>query len=250
MSVMAMSTPHHRPARRSVLAAPLIRRLPAPLVLASCALTIAVGCGSDDEQSTRRPASVRAEATPSPDLASRVVEGDEFVGLRLVPADGNEVQTDPGGFSAAHPGLYANAPDAVIALRRDGFVAGAGKHFEPPQRRWSMAASIAVQMGDAKGARAEAKRQFTSAFAPCPGEPRCATGIERFEVPRVPGAEAVEIRHKVDGKVLYTTAIVFTKGTFVYQVFAGGPRIDDRRDELIDAAQALYERVPADRPRG
>jgi hypothetical protein len=232
------------------LAALLSSRLLAPLLLAASVLMVAAGCGSDDEQSTRRSASVRVEATPSPDLATRVVVGDEFVGCRLVVADGNEVQTDPGRFSAAHPGLYANPTDAVIALRRDGFVAGTGKHFERRQRKWGVADSVAVQMGDAKGARAEAKRQFSSAFAPCPGEPRCATGIQRFEVPRVPGAEAVEIRHKVDGKVSYTTAIVFTKGTFVYQVFAGGPRVDDRRDELIDSAQALYERVPADRPRG
>jgi hypothetical protein len=249
MPVMVTSAPHHRPARRSVLPVPLIRRLPAPLLLAACVLTVAAGCGSDDEPSTRKPASVRAEATPSPDLASRVVEGDQLVGCRLVAAGGYEVQTDPGHFSAAHPGLYANPTDAIVALRRDGFVAGTGKHFALRQREGS-AESTVVQMGDAKGARAEAKRQFSSAFAPCPGEPRCATGIERFEVPRVPGAQAVEIRHKVDGKVSYTTAIVFTKGPFVYQVFAGGPRIDDRRDELIDAARALYERVPADRARG
>lgn len=44
------------------------------------------------------------------------------------------------------------------------------------------------------------------------------------------------------------TAIVFTNGAFVYQVFASGAGIDDRRDELIDAALALYERVPVDRP--
>jgi hypothetical protein len=249
MRVMVMSPPHHRLARRSVLAAPLIRHLPAPLVLAACALMVAAGCGSDDEQSTRKSASVRVEATPSPDLASRVVEGDELVGFRLVAADGNEVQTDPGRFSAGHPGLYANPPEAVIALRRDGFVAGTGKRFEPRQRKWSVAESIAVQMRDAKGARAEAKRQFRAAFAPSPGEPKCATEIERFEVPRVPGADAVEIRHKVDGNVFDNTTIVFTKGAFVYQVFASGPVIDDRRDELIDAAQALYERVPADRPR-
>ena len=135
-----------------------------------------------------------------------------------------------------------------MALRREGFVAGTGKRSELRQRN-RLAESIAVQMGDSRGARAEAKRQFSSAFAPRAGEPRCATAIERFDVPRVPGAEAVEIRHKVDGKVLYTTAIVFTKGAFVYQVFAGGPGIDDRRDELIDAARALFERVPADRPR-
>lgn len=209
---------------------------------------VAAGCGSEDERSTRKSASVRAGATPSPDLASRVVEGDELVGFRVVAGDGNHVRTDPGIFSNVHPGLYAMRPEAVIALRRDGFVVGTGKRFEPRQGH-GVAGSIAVQMRDAKGAGAEAKRQFSSAFAPCPGEPKCATGIERFEVPRVPGAAAVEIRHKVDGKAFDSTTIVFTKGAFVYQVLASGPGIDDRRDELIDAAQALYERVPVDRPR-
>jgi len=60
-------------AGRSVLAVPLIRHLPAPLVLAACALMVAAGCGSEDGQSTRKSASVRAEVTPSPDLAGRVV---------------------------------------------------------------------------------------------------------------------------------------------------------------------------------
>jgi hypothetical protein len=186
---------------------------------------------------------VRAEATPSPDLASRSVQGDDLVGFRLVADDRNEVQTDPGRFSADHAGLYANPPVAVIALRRDGFVAGTGKRFEPRRRR-GLAESIAVQMRDANGAAAEAKRQFSSAFAPYPGEPRCATGIERFAVPRVPGAVAVEIRHKVDGNEFDKTTVVFTKGAFVYQVFASGAGIDGRRDELIDAARALYQRVP------
>ncbi len=136
--------------------------LPAALVLAACALMVAAGCGSEDEQSTRKSASVRAEATPSPDLASRVVEGDELLGFRLIGAGETEVQ------------------------------------------------SIAVQMRDAEGAGAEAKRQFISAFAPLPGEPKCATRIERFEVPRVPGADAVEIWHKVRGDVFDNTTIVFT----------------------------------------
>jgi hypothetical protein len=212
----------------------------AAMIATAC---LAAGCGSEDEQSTRKSASVRAEAGPSPDLASRVVEGDELVGFRLIGADENAVQTDPGDFSARHQGLYAKPAEAVIALRHDGFVAGTGKRFQPRQCQGS-AESIAVQMRDADGAGAEAKRQFSSAFAPCPGERKCATGIERFEVPRVPGAEAVQIRHKVHGDVFDNTTIVFTKGAFVYQVFASRAGIDDRRDELIDAAQALYERVP------
>ena len=176
------------------------------------------------------------------------MEGDELLGFRLIGADGTEVQTDPGHFSAGHPGLYRKPAEAVIALRHDGFVAGTGKRFQPRQRQGS-AESIAVQMRDAEGAVVEAKRQFSSAFAPLPGEPKCATRIERFEVPRVPGAEAVEIRHRVHGDVFDNTTIVFTKGAFVYQVFASAAGIDDRRDKLIDAAQALYERVPVDRPR-
>jgi hypothetical protein len=147
----------------------------------------------------------------------------------------------PASFSAGHAGLYAKPPEAVIAMHRDGSVAGTGKRFEPRQRR-GLAESIAVQMRDAKGAGAEAKRQFSAAFAPCPGEPKCATGIERFEVPRVPGAVAVEIRHKVDGNVFDNTTIVFSKGAFVYQVFASGAgigrptrRADRRRPGVIRA---------------
>jgi hypothetical protein len=82
LAIVAASTTEVRKlAGRSVLAVPLITHLPAPLVLAACALIVAAGCGSEDEQSTRKSASVRAEATPSPDLASRVVGADELVGF-------------------------------------------------------------------------------------------------------------------------------------------------------------------------
>src|SRR5215208_5490583 len=220
-------------------AVPPIRRLPALLVLAACTLLLAAGCGSEEEQSAAKAASVRAIGTPSPDLAARVVGGDELVGFHLVADDENEVLTDPERFSVDH----AHPAEAATALRRDGFVAGTVKRFQPRQRG-GLADSIAVQMRDANGAAAEAKRQFGAAFAPGPEEPRCAIRSERFEVPRVPGAVAVEIRHKVDGDVFDNTTIVFTQGAFVYQVFASGAGIHDERDELIDATQVLHGRWP------
>ena len=89
-----------------------------------------------------------------------------------------------------------------------------------PPRRHAACLLAAGRPGDrccgAEGAEADAKRQFRTAFAPCPGEGKRATGLERFEIPRVPGAEAVEIRHKVHGDVFDNTTIVFTKGGFVY----------------------------------
>src|SRR5829696_8291771 len=72
------------------------RRLQALLVLAACAsLIIPAGCESGDEPLTAKRVSVRP-ATSSRDLASRVVEGSELVGYRLVADDSNEVETDPG----------------------------------------------------------------------------------------------------------------------------------------------------------
>ena len=159
-------------------------------------------------------------------------------GMRCKRSSGSSAPVTPGSTSIPR---RRSSPCAATDS-----VAGTGKRFEPRQRKGS-AESIAVQMRDAKGAAAEAKRQFRSAFAPCPAEPKCATGIE-LRGPRVPGAVAVEIRHKVDGDVFFNTTNVFTKSAFVYQVFASGARINERRDELIDAAQALYERVPVDRP--
>jgi len=263
-----MNRPHERGVAGEdldvLLGAAQARRLTplqhASIVAAACVLMLAAGCGSEDEQSTQTSAplerqleaaqvgrgahgvSVPAEIKPSPDLASHVVQGDELLGFRLIGADEAQVQTDPEDFSARHQGLYAEPAEAVIAQRRDGFVAGTGKRFGLGQDE-GLAESIAVQMRDAQGATAEAERQFSAAFAPCRGEPRCATAIERFQIPGVPGADAVEIRHKVDGDLLYTTAIVFTEDTLVHQIFAGGPRIDAQRDELIAAAQAIYKRV-------
>ena len=215
-----------------------------PIALALASLLLTAGCGSDQAVQTPQP--------PKPDVAGRVVQGDTFLGFQLLSGLAGEVRTDPATFSGDSPGLYPDPQKAATALRQDAFVAGIAKIFKAP-RGVGAAGSIVVQMKDAQGAAAEFRRQVAAAQAlPCP-EAKCARKAERFAVKGLPDATGVDLKstfaHEVtrDGMTFRATddlAIVFTKGAFVYQLFAGGPGMNRKRDSLVSAAQAQYYRVP------
>ena len=104
-------------------------------------------------------------------------------------------------------------------------------------------------MSDEKAASNEVERQAAQALAlPCPD--LCRKHTERFAVPHVPDARGVDLRSTCDqpvteaGMTFKATddiTILFTKGAFVYQVFAGGPGMERKREDLIAAAQAQYK---------
>ena len=219
-------------------------------VLVMCSLTTAAGCGSDDKQSTVRARAPKAKPKPSADLATRVVPGDEMVGFPVLAGVGNEVRTNPGAFVGDSPGLYADEEKAIAGLRRDGFIAGITKHFQPGAV--GAADSTAVQMRAAHGAVSQAAAQLSSATAPCAAAPKCVLGSRRFSVPGIPGASGIDVTHAADAEVLreakvhsvHDISIIFVKGPFIYNVFAGGPQMNQKkRAQLIAASRALYERV-------
>jgi hypothetical protein len=185
-------------------------------------------------------------AKVTPNVATRVVQADRFLGLPLLSDIGNEVRTDPGLFSADSPELYTDPQSAITALRRDGFVAGITKIFKAPSRPEG-AESIVVQMRDTKGASAEFARQLASAQTPaCPGGEACTRRTRDFGVSGIPEAAGVQVTLRIRRQgasehpdVLHSQAIIFRKGSFVYQLWLGAKGPTTGRADLIAAARAL-----------
>jgi hypothetical protein len=218
----------------------MVTRSVAALFVAVCGLTVA-GCGSDSDPEVS-----------GPDVRSRVVSTKTLLGFPLLSDAGNAVRTDPEVWVADSPfPLYLNPEKATADLRRGEFVAGIIKIFKATQGVGS-AGNIVVQMGDEEGASDELQRQAAQAAAlPCPDE--CTKHTERFSVPGVPNARGIDLRstfvHPVTEagmtfKITHDITIAFSKGPFAYQFFAGGPRMKEKRGELIAAAQAQYKRAP------
>jgi len=191
-------------------------------------------CGSGPSERTR----VR------PDVAARVAQGREFLGLPEVHGMGNVVRTEPAKFNADIPGLYADPRRAVAELRTDGFVAGIARTFKVMGRP-DGASSTVVQMRDAAGARSEFKRELASARAPACPRPGCRRQSRTFAVPGVPGAVGLQVTLRMPKRersehpdVLRSEAIVFRDGAFVHQLWLGAARPAERRPQLIAAARA------------
>src|SRR3954453_9754589 len=219
------------------------------LVVVACVLPFAAGCGSDSDPAkapSTQSSSTQAPSTPA--VASHVVSGKTFLGFPRFDGASGAVQKDPTAWVGASPfPLYVDTEKAVAEMRRDGFVGAVLKLFKNDKGVGS-AGSVAVQMRDAPGAKAEVARQVAQAKAlPCPG-PTCKQKIERFNVPGVPGAIGIDLKTTLpqatteDGVTFGVThdyTIAFTKGAFAHQLFAGGPGIEKKRAALIAAAQTL-----------
>ena len=220
----------------------------------SLSLAALAGCGgsgsSSQDTGARAPTPAATATAPASDVASHVVGTDRFLGFPKLAGFADQVRTDPAAFVSDAPFLYSTTDDAVADLQKDGFVAGIIKIFKKKQGVGS-SGSVAVELRDEKATAAEAKRQLDSAAAlPCPPDAKCTRNVERFAVPGVAGAKGVDLTTRFarprteDGvtfKVTHDLSIVFPNGPFVHQVFAGGPGMAGKRDDLVVAARKLYE---------
>jgi hypothetical protein len=218
----------------------VVTRRVAALLVTTCGLMLAA-CGSDSDTNASNP-----------DVGRRVVSTKTLLGFPLLTDVGNAVRTDPEVWVTDSPfPLYLNPEKATADLRRGEFIAGIIKIFKATQGVGS-AGNIVVQMSDDKAASDEVERQGAQAVAlPCPDV--CRKHSDRFAVPGVPDARGVDLTSTFDQpvteagmtfKVTHDITILFTKGAFAYQLFAGGPGMEMKRDDLIAAARAQYKRVP------
>lgn len=226
--------------QRRVGLGPVAMRL-VPLVWIACAAF--VGCGSDS-----KPASSQADAKSKPDVAGRIVQEDEFLGLRVNTMLGNVVRTEAIELSKDLPGLYADPEQGPADARRDGFVAGILKLFKN-ENGPNVAIHVVVQMRDEKGAAAEFDRQVEAlSHLPCPPGTECDQETEPFDVPGIPGASGVSTKQTIEGAgslhpdVLRGDTIVFRNGKFVEQVFRGSVHPPKQRAALLEATRGLYAR--------
>jgi hypothetical protein len=223
----------------------------------SLTLATLVGCGGSDSSTqdtgTRAPTpATTTAAAPASDVARHVVGTDRFLGFPTLAGFADQVRTDPAVFVSDAPFLYSTADNAAADLQKDGFVAGIIKIFKKKQGVGS-SGSVAVEVRDERATAAEAKRQLDSAAAlPCPPDAKCTRKVERFAVPGVARAKGVDLTTRFaqprteDGvtfKVTHDLSIVFANGPFVHQVFAGGPGMAGKRDDLVVAARELYEHI-------
>src|SRR4051794_17756998 len=148
------------------------------------------GCGSDPAPATR-PHKTPAAA----EVTRHVVDGDTFLGFPRLGGISGGVQKDPTEWVAASPfPLYVDMEKAVAEMRRQGFVGGALRVFKKAKGVGS-SGSVAVQMRDHAGAKAEVERELAQAKAlPCVSPGACKQKIERFTVSGLPGATGVDLK--------------------------------------------------------
>jgi hypothetical protein len=232
------------------------RRMRRSHVLAVALATLA-GCGGSDSSTQDTGASAPTPATttaaaPASDVASHVVRTARFLGFPKLAGFADQVRTDAAAFVSDAPFLYGTTDDAVADLQKAGFVAGIIRIFKK-ERGVGSSGSVAVELRDAKATAAEAGRQLDSASAlPCPPDAACTRKAERFAVPGLAGAKGVDLTTRFararteDGatfNVTHDLSIVFSHGPFVHQLFAGGPGMAGKRDDLLAAAHDLYEHI-------
>lgn len=207
-------------------------------IAAALAAFVLAGCGGDDDGTS--PASLTSELLPA----------SEFHGFKVE----REFEWDnPIDFVAQGLHLPEATPpsDAVQAFEDAGFDAAAGeflvkgKPFQGP-----LAAVDVVQLGsddDARDAldyvRSEALKQ--PCFAVCSVEAR------EFSVAGIPGAVGVQQTPLPDPPPdapppFESFSVGFTDGPRLYLVSADGGPGQVKKDEVLSAAEALYDRATSD----
>jgi hypothetical protein len=137
--------------------------------------------------------------------------------------------------------------EATRALADAGFVAAANGGLHNVERDSDMG-SAAVQFESEEGATDALELRHEDALKPC--RERCDIVITEFDVPDIPDATGVQ-RSKTEessagageGPLFDSFEVSFVDGPFLYVVRGIGPPGSVTKDQVIDAAKALHERV-------
>ncbi len=217
--------------RRSTSAALLLGAALAAAVLSIGGL---VGCGGDDDKTS--PASLRDQLLPASEIPG-------FKSERKFDHD------NPIDF--AHDGLLlpeaTPLSQAVDAFENAGFEAGVGERFVKGKPFEGPGAAVNVaELGSDDDAR-EALDYVRKEALKQPCFAVCATEGKEFAVAGIPGAKGVQQTPLPDPPpnapppfAIY--GVGFTIGPRLYLVDMGGEPGQVKKDQVLDAAEALYKR--------
>jgi len=204
------------------------------------------GCGGGDD-----------DGASSESLRSSLLPASEFPGYKLHRIYSWE---DPIDFTVQGLPISQNTdPSDVVEQVRDAdFSAGAGEELEKEDHSSFVSVAVA-KVGSADKAETFAQQIRTEALKqPCYGT--CSERSEKFAVPGIPGAEGVaQVPAKTPVGKEPTAAdstpepgapppfvaygVGFTIGDTIYMVAVNGDPGNVHKDEVLQAAQALYSRA-------
>ncbi len=188
------------------------------------------GCGNGDSPA----ASVASTAVPEPlPIEERVVKGS-LGGLSTDAAP--QVASTPGAFARLVD--EQDADEEASKLRKADFVTGAIRVYAgAPGEVGAFGLSVALEYGSPELARAELVR-LDKEFSDETRE-----GETRGALAGVPGSRTIVASGTEGGQEFALASVFFTDGPFLHVQGVTGPRKTVRPQGVLDAANALYERV-------
>jgi hypothetical protein len=207
-------------------------------ITAALAALVFAGCGGDDDGTS--PASLTGELLPA----------SEFPGFKVE----REFEWDnPIDFVVEGFHLPEATPpsDAVEAFENAGFEAAAGEFLVKGEPFQGPGAAVdVVQLGSDDDAR-EALDYVRSEALKQPCFAVCSVEAREFSVAGIPGAEGVQQtplpEPPPDAPPPFESfGVGFTDGSRLYLVSAEGGPGQVKKDEVLSAAEALYDRAMSD----
>jgi hypothetical protein len=213
-----------------------MRRLGAALVLVGVA--VSAGCGS---------------SKPKPlGLDQRLLRQSDLKGFTLLtphpkPLDTLAAVNDVGGDFINDP--RAAAKRLVPLLQKAGFRRGLSeKLFRNAVH--ADATYMVTQWGSDKQAKGLLEPLYLESFAPCPR--KCQVVKTEFKVSGIKGEKGAELSQDAGANRFRAYRVEFADGPFLYglAIYLHGSLDAVSKDDVVDAAEALYDRIKGHPPPG